>query len=128
MLRPSWRRRLDYDRESNLEELEIDERLVRLGQQGLSRAEIAVALGLSLEALREREASDRAFATGLARAAAAREAWWHSRVRELLIERFDLQLYIAEFQWRFPGEPMPWEPTAPPKPAPAPRWRRRRAW
>jgi hypothetical protein len=111
---------------------ELWRRVIEFGQQGLGRSEIALKLGLNLVSLKERENRDADFAWMLRQASEARVNWWHSQMRELLIEHFDLDLYVSEFRWRFPGKPLPWEagpPGEPPAPAPSSkRWRHGGFW
>jgi hypothetical protein len=116
----------------SLEDPELWRRVVEFGQQGLGRAEIALKLGVNLVGLKECEERDTDFASALRRADEARVAWWHSQMRELLVEHFDLDLYVSEFRWRFPGKPLPWEldpPAEPQQPAPlSKRWRHGGFW
>ena len=109
---------------------EIERRVIEFGQQGLSRAQIALKLGMNLVKLKAREESDADFAWALRQASEARVHWWHAQIREQLTERFDFDLYVAEFRWRFPDRPLPWEPDPQPEPpAPAPkRWRHGGFW
>jgi hypothetical protein len=111
---------------------EIERRVIEFGQQGLTRAQIALRLGMNLVKLKAREESDPDFAWALRQASEARVDWWHEQARRQLVEHFDLDLYVMEYRWRFPGRPLPWEPdppAEPPAPAPQPkRWRRGGFW
>ena len=79
-----------------------------LGRQGMGRAEIAAALGLSLHRLDAWESAEPAVAAALAVADAAARAWWAGRQREALLEgaRVNAGAWREAMAWRFgaPGK------------------------
>jgi hypothetical protein len=62
----------------------IDERLLALAAEGLSRAEIAVALGVSLADFDAWSAGEPGFAAILADADTRSEAWWQRQAGEAM--------------------------------------------
>jgi hypothetical protein len=97
----------------------LDSRAVALGREGLSRAEIADRLGLSLGELETLEAGRPAFAAAMQRAEDAALAWWEAAPREALAAgvRFNMAAWLAAMRWRF-GEAAAAAESPPPEPAP----------
>lgn len=82
---------------------ELAERIVRLGRGGLSRVEIAAAIGVGAAALGRLEARSGRVAAALAKAAEAERAWWEAQPREALAAgaRFNASAWRAAMGWRF---------------------------
>ena len=82
---------------------ELAERVLRLGRNGLSRAEIATELGVGLAELARMERRSERLATALGRAADAERAWWEAQPREALAAgaRFNMSAWRAAMGWRF---------------------------
>ncbi len=82
---------------------ELAERVVRLGRDGLGRAEIAAALGVGLAELARMEGRSERLAAALVRAADAERAWWEAQPREALAAgaRFSTGAWRDAMRWRF---------------------------
>lgn len=83
------------------------ERVVELGKEGKSRAEIASALNCSRTTLTAWEAKHPEFLTALSRAKDEELAWWECQAREGLAKgsAFNAAIWKQSVSGRFPGEP-----------------------
>jgi len=77
--------------------------ILRLGHEGMSRAEIAAEIGLTLARLKAWEASDADVGKALAMADTAAQAWWEGQQREALLDgrRVNAAAWRAAMEWRF---------------------------
>ena len=78
-------------------------RILALGGEGKGRAEIAVALGVSVERLQEMERDQAEIHAALQLAATAARAWWEAIQREALSQgaRVNAGAWRAAMAWRF---------------------------
>jgi hypothetical protein len=97
---------------------DLEARAVALGREGLSRAEIADRLGLSLDETAAREAERPGFAAAMRRAEDAARAWWEAAPREALAAgvRFNMAAWLAAMRWRFGDAAPPGDAAAGPQP------------
>jgi hypothetical protein len=81
----------------------IDERLLALAADGLSRAEIAVELGVSLADFDAWSAREPGFAAILADADTRSQAWWHRQAQEAMAsgQSFRISLWAKVMAQRY---------------------------
>jgi hypothetical protein len=84
---------------------EVAARVLALGREGKGRAEIAAALGVSLQRLRAMEAETAEIGAALRRAETAAQAWWEAMQREALLggARLNAGAWREAMAWRFGG-------------------------
>jgi hypothetical protein len=100
----------------------LGKRAVALGDEGMTRDEICVGLGLLESELTALEAADEGFKQAMQDAETAAAAWLCRRVREQLTARWDFSLWLAFMQWQWPEH---YGPAAKaPAPEKRPNWRR----
>jgi hypothetical protein len=83
----------------------LEARVLALGAEGLSRVEIAAALGLGETELAALEAERPAFVAAMRRARVLEQAWWEALPREALAagHRFNLAGWLGVMRWRWGG-------------------------
>lgn len=82
------------------------ERVIALGKEGKSRAEIASALECSRQTLAAWEAAHPEFLSALQRAKDEELAWWEAKAREGLDNpKFNAAIWAKSVNGRFPKEP-----------------------
>jgi hypothetical protein len=88
---------------------EFSDRVLELGREGLSRAEIAAALGASRVQLDAWAKEHPAFTIALERADTLAEAWWWARPREALTkgESFRASIWARAMAQRYPRAAAP---------------------
>ncbi|HEY2706879.1 MAG TPA: hypothetical protein VGI95_02390 [Caulobacteraceae bacterium] len=105
----------------------LQRRIMSLGCQGYTRAEIGAEVGMNEDQMAAREADDPVFARLMVRADEAKVGWWARQILAECEATGDLRLWVVAFRMRYPDAPLPWERNTPPAPAPEPhqpRWRR----
>lgn len=95
---------------------DLADRLLEMGREGMSRAEMAAGLGVSLAALDERVADDPDLWEAMARAETLARAWWDGLARGALMHGASLSgpLWRRIVDERFGGaEALPEAPATP---------------
>jgi hypothetical protein len=81
----------------------LSAQILTLGREGKGRAEIAAALGVSLQRLRTMEAETPDVGAALRVAETAAQGWWEQRQREALLEgaHVNVAAWRSAMEWRF---------------------------
>jgi hypothetical protein len=77
--------------------------IIARARDGWGRAEIADSMQMTLQGLRDWEASDAAIAEALRKAETSAQAWWELQYRDALIEgaQANAGAWLAAMEWRF---------------------------